>query len=65
MLAESQPIERQNQLSPSNQEHTMKATRMLLAALAISLVSAACSATDITSPESAKPLYGQHGSGQG
>ncbi|CAN5877036.1 hypothetical protein BH23GEM7_BH23GEM7_35720 [soil metagenome] len=43
----------------------MKATRMLLAALAISLVSAACSATDITSPESAKPLYGQHGSGQG
>lgn len=47
----------------------MKATRMLLAALAISLVSAACSATDITSPESTKaPVEvqrGQFGSGAG
>ncbi len=47
----------------------MKATRLLLAALAISLFSAACSATDITSPESAKApvevLRGQLGSGAG
>lgn len=32
----------------------MKATRLLLAALAISIFSAACNATDITSPQGAK-----------
>jgi nitrous oxide reductase accessory protein NosL len=44
----------------------MKATRLLLAALAISLFSAACSATDITAPAApAEVQAGMLGSGAG
>ncbi len=47
----------------------MKATRLFLAAIAISLFTAACSATDITAPQSTEPpteiQRGMFGSGMG